>query len=172
MATIPLQTTPSSIEPPFIRRQQANDFDCWTACIATVAGKSLEEVRAVAVENFGLPAHGPYWYSENLIAKIFAHFGFVSSIYKEVTSHTHLPDCCLLLIDYDTETEVGRHVVFFRDKRQKPAIEAVIDVAYWIDDALHIRTDLKTLKPSFYISVHPMAGPTAPASAARSLKSG
>lgn len=166
MATT-LNQAKQPIEPAFKRVQQTGDFNCWLACIATIVGKSLEEVHAVAVKDFGLPAHGPYWYSDTLIAKLFAHFGFVSSIYKEVSSLTHLPGVCILLVDYDTATEIGRHVVFVRDKRQKAAVEYVIDPAYWIEQSLHVRTDVKNLKPAWYISVHPMNTPVASGQAAR-----
>lgn len=156
-----MTSTPSpgtqAIQPAFKRVQQSGDFDCAFACIAIIAGKSLEEVREAAITHFGHPKHGPFWIGEELICKLCAHFGFVASIYKEVTSHTHLPGVCMLLIEYDPATEVGRHVVYVNDKRQKPAVEYVIDPAYWIDQSLHVRTDLKSLKPAWYISVHPMA---------------
>lgn len=149
------------LQPAFKRVQQSNDFDCAFACIATITGKSLEDVRRIAIKEFGHPAVGPFWISEELICKLFAHLKFVCTVYKEVTSLTHLPDVCLLLVDYDPETEIGRHVVYVRDKRQKPAVEYAIDVAHWIEPAQHIRTDIKALKPAWYLQVHPMAKSTA-----------
>ncbi|RZI43661.1 hypothetical protein EGT07_07780 [Herbaspirillum sp. HC18] len=166
MATTLTQAKPP-IEPAFKRVQQSDDFNCWLACIATIVGKPLEEVRAVAVKEFGLPAHGPYWPSDTLIAKLFAYWNFVSSVYKEVSSLTHLPGVCILLVEYDPETEIGRHVVFVRDKRQKPVIEYVIDPAYWIEESQYVRTDIKNLKPAWYISIHPMNAPVAGGQAAR-----
>jgi hypothetical protein len=160
MAATP-STPASSIEPAFKRVQQDNDFDCAFACIATITGKSLEEVRQIAIKEFEHPKHGPYWITEDLICKIFANLKFVCTVYKEVTSLTHLPDVCVLMIDYVPETEIGRHVVYVRDKRQKPAAEYVIDVAYWIDPSQHVRTDVKALKPAWYLQVHPMAKSTA-----------
>lgn len=150
-------TTQPTIQPAFKRVQQSNDFDCAFACIATIAGKSLEEVREAAITDFGHPKHGPFWITEELICKLYARFGFVASIYKECTSMTHLPGVCTLLVEYDPVTEVGRHVVYVCDKRQKPTVEYVIDPAYWIDESLHVRTDVKSLKPAWYISVHPMS---------------
>jgi hypothetical protein len=142
---------------PFIRREQTNDFNCWAACIATLAGTSVEEVWDVAVKNSWVPAHGLYWPTDTLIAKTCAHYGLVSTLWKEISNLTHLPDVCIVLAEYNPETEIGRHVVFVRDRRQKPALEFVIDVAPWIDPSQHVRTDFKALiKGSWYITVTPM----------------
>lgn len=155
MATSPDTTNPT-IDPAFKRVQQSGDFDDAFACIATIAGKSLDDVRQVAISQFGHPKHGPYWVTEDAICKLFAHFGFVSTVYKEITSALHPVDVCIMLVDYDPATEIGRHVVFVRDKRHKPALEYVIDPAYWVDPSQHVRTDFKALKPAWYMGVHPM----------------
>ncbi len=160
MAVIPasVPNTAQSIQPVFKRVEQQNDHDCAFACIATIAGTSLTEVVQVAIDKFGHPAHGPYWVSEDLIAKIFAHYGFVSTVYKEVTKGmVDLPDVAIVMVDYDAEAEVGRHVVFIRDSsNQKQIKEYMIDPAYWIESSLHVRNDFKALQPAWLIGVHPM----------------
>ena len=48
-------------------------------------GKPLAEVRELAVNRFKHPAHGPYWITEDLIAGLLAHYGWVTTVYKEVS---------------------------------------------------------------------------------------
>lgn len=151
--------TAQSIQPAFKRVQQITEHDCAFACIAMITNQSLAEVIQVAVDKFGHPAHGPYWITEELVAKIFAHYGFVSTVYKEVTKGiVDLPDVAIVMVDYDPETELGRHALFVRDQsNQKQIKEYLIDPAYWIEPSLHVRNDFKTLQPAWYIRVHPMS---------------
>lgn len=161
MAATP-PTAPQGLQPAFKRVQQSDDFDCAFACIATITGKSLDDVRKTAVEKFKLPAHGPYWVTEELIAKLFAHYDFVSTVYKDVGKVADIPDVAITMVDYDPETEIGRHTVFVRDKRNpKQTVEYMIDVAYWVGPPMHIRTDINNLPPTWYIGVHPMNKPVA-----------
>jgi hypothetical protein len=79
----------------------------------------------------------------------------VATVYKEVEKLADIADVAICLVDYDRETEIGRHVVFVRDKRNpKQVIEYMIDPAYWIEAAQHVRTDFKTLSPAWFIGVH------------------
>ncbi len=165
MATTPAaSSTPAlGFTPAFKRVAQSNDFDCAFACIATIAGKTLEEVRATAVKQFHLREHGPYWVTEALITSLAAHYGWTATVWKEVlTPILGLPDLAILMVDYDEETELGRHVVFHRIRQAspKPAIEYVIDPAYWVAPDKQITADLKALAPSWYIGLHPMNTPT------------
>lgn len=152
--------TAQSIQPVFkrVQQQQGASHDCAFACIAMIVGKSLAEVIQVAVDKFDHPLHGPYWVTEELIAKIFAHYGFVSTVYKEITKGiVDLPDVAIVMVEYSTESELGRHALFVRDQsNQKQIKEYVIDPAYWIEPSLHIRNDFKVLQPAWYIGVHPM----------------
>ena len=129
MAAVPPSTanTAQSIQPVFKRVQQEGSHDCAFACIATITGKSLAEVVQVAVDKFGHQAHGPYWMSEELIAKIFAHYGFVSTVYKEVAKGlVDIPDVAIVMVDYDAEAELGRHAVFVRDQSNLKQIKQYI----------------------------------------------
>jgi hypothetical protein len=161
MAAIPASATNTAqaIQPVFKRVQQACDHCCAFACIAIITNKSLAEVIQVAIDHFDHPAHGPYWIpGEDLIAKLFAHFGFVSTVWKEVTKGlVDLPDVAIVMTEYREEEELGRHVVFVRDQsNQKQIKEYMIDPAYWIDASLYVRNDFKTLQPAWYIGIHPM----------------
>ena len=162
MATAPAATPAPALgfQPAFKRVAQSGDFDDAFACIATLAGKTLEEVRATAIKLFRHPEHGPYFISETLLNSLFAHYGLVSTVWKAVeTPISGLPDVAILLIDYDEETELGRQVVFHRMRPTsgpKPVIEYVIDPAYWIPPQKQIQADLKALQPAWFIGIHPM----------------
>lgn len=160
MAAIPPSTanTAQAIQPVFKRVEQTSEHDCIFACIAMITNKSLADVLQVAIDKFSHKAHGPFWVTEDLITKIFAHYGFVSTVYKEVTKGlVDLPDVAIVMVDYDPETELGRHVVFVRDQsNQKQIKEYMIDPAYWIESSMHVRNDFKKLVPAWYIGIHPM----------------
>lgn len=152
---------PAGFKPAFTRIQQEGDFDCIFACIAMLTKTSIKDVRQLAVEKFRLPKNGPYWVSETLIASLLAHYRLVATVYKEYDSNP-LPDVAILMVDYDEETEMGRHVLFHRASipdtqggiaRQ----EYIVDPAYWIETQKQLRADWKALKPAYLIGVHPMA---------------
>jgi hypothetical protein len=157
MATNPSATNPASgFQPAFKRVAQSNDCDCAFACIAMVANKTLPEVRQVAVDKFKLPPHGLFWITQDMINGLFAHFGWVSTIYKEATKIAELPDITVLMVDYDPTTEIGRHVLFHR-QRAAGGVEYIIDPAYWVEPTKQIRMDVKGLPPPlWYIGVHAM----------------
>ena len=75
-------STAEGFQPAFARVPQNGDFDCAFACIASITGKPLAEVRELAVNRFKHPAHGPYWITEDLIAGLLAHYGWVATVYK------------------------------------------------------------------------------------------
>ncbi len=146
-------------QPAFNRVAQSSEFDCAFACIAMISGKKdLADVKAAAVANFKFPRTGPYWIDQDLICKLFANFGYVATVYKETTTISELPDVAVLMVDYNPETEIGRHVLFYRQRGaiSKPPLEVIIDPAYWIEPAKQIRTDVKGLPSAYFIGVHPM----------------
>ena len=159
MATTPAANhTPTTGKPPFQRVAQTNDFDCWLACVATLVARPLVEVRQVAVERYKLPAHGPYVFMDDLmIAKLLAHWGFTATVWKESTGIASLPDVAVGLAEFNPETEIGRHVVFVRQRNAagKPVQEWVIDTGFWVPPQHHVR-DPKGFPVSWYIGVTPM----------------
>ena len=163
-------TTPTAIPaselgftPAFKRVAQQENFDDLFACIAMLAGKTLEEVRTTAIKQFRHPEHGPYYIDEQLVASLCAHYQFVSTVWKEVTTPiSGLPDLAILMIEYNTTLEQGRTVLFHRMRPSsgpKPVIEYAVDPAPWVPPQMQIRVDLKSLMPSWVIAVHPMNAP-------------
>ncbi|MDF3835911.1 hypothetical protein P3W85_23600 [Cupriavidus basilensis] len=164
MATIPtsVASTTTSFQPAYQRVQQQGDFDCAFACIAMITGKTLDEIRQLAIDKFDHPAHGPYWITEHLITALLAHHRWVATVYKEATSTADLPDLAIAMVDYDPDTEIGRHTLFHRAKAShdpKIVIEYMVDPAGWIEQSMHIRTDFDACHPSWFIGVHPMSKP-------------
>ena len=160
MATISTATqTATPAQPPFKRVAQTNDFDCWLAAVATIVARPLADVRQVAVEKFKLPKNGPYpFMDDTMIAKLLAHWSLTGTVWKESTGIASLPDVCIGLIDFNPETEIGRHCAFVRqrDDAGKVIQEWMIDPAYWIPENRQIRTDVKAVPIAWYIGVTPM----------------
>lgn len=151
----------------FQRVQQSCDFDCAFAVIAMIAGKTLEDVQQTAINKFKHPKHGPYWITEHLIVSLLAHYGFVGTSYKQSSGIASLPDLCIGMVEYNPDTDIGRHVLFHRmapSGENKLPTEYIIDPAYWINETQHIRTDIKGFPISWYIGIQPMykAGTKAP----------
>ena len=101
-------------QPAFTRVQQTEYNDCAFACIAMLAGKTIAEIRQVAIEKFKHPKHGPYWIDEAMISKLLTHYGWVGTVYKASTGIASLPDIALGMGEYNSETEIGRHVLCHR----------------------------------------------------------
>jgi hypothetical protein len=160
MATNPATATQiQTITPVFQRIPQENNHDCIFACLSMLTNQSLMEIKNISVERFGLNRYGPYWVGEELIAKILANFGLVSTVWKEVVNGIEdLPDIAIAMVDYDPETELGRNVIFVRDRSNPKLVKTYyIDCGYWIDPSLHVRTDLDLLPPAWFIGVHKMS---------------
>ena len=157
MATAATPSTPD-FKPAFTRVQQSNDFDDAFACVAILTGKTLDEVRKVAIEKLKHPKHGPYQITDAFLNKLLGLFDLISTDYKPLRDGIAqlAPDVAILWIGCDPANEnVGRHVVFHRARTTNGAVEYVIDPAYWVTDpAMQIRTDLKALGASWWIGVH------------------
>jgi hypothetical protein len=136
------------------------------AVVAAVAGVSLKDVFKQA-EALGMPKVGPYnhWVDSDLISSLLAGYGWASTEWKEVTSMTHLPSLSICMIDYDSDWEVGRYVLVHsgvKCSHDSKTISYIVDPAA-VEPQSQIRTDLKALKPAWYIGVQPMKAPAAPA---------
>ncbi|MBX3655195.1 MAG: hypothetical protein KF686_13500 [Ramlibacter sp.] len=113
MATTAPIALPDSFEVPFRVVQQETRHDCILAAIATLTGKTLEEVWAAAYK-LGLPKIGVYYVSEDMIAKLLMQLGgLVATVWKDFTSFDALDDVCLLWVDVDKkDPDTGRTVIF------------------------------------------------------------
>jgi hypothetical protein len=125
------------------------------ACIATLTNRSMEDVKKMAFD-MGLPQHGPCYVTEDMIAKLLMKAGgLVGSKYKDFDKFDSLPDVAILLVEYDEDTEIGRHVVWHhvRGTPERPSFHYLLDVASWVDPADQITTAVKTYEPAAYIAV-------------------
>jgi len=142
-------------EPPFKRVQMEERMDDSLACIATLTGRPLEEVKKLAFD-MGLPKNGPCYVTEDMIAKLLMKAGnLVGSKYKDFEKVDLLPDVAILLVDYDEETEIGRHVVWHhvRGTKEQQSFHYIIDVGSWIPEADQFTTAVKAYSPAYYIEV-------------------
>lgn len=167
MASVPTTTGNTPVYRPLFKRVAQNDtkdgIHCASflgelACLATIVGVSLDDVRACAIKN-GLPKHGPFWITDDLIQKIFASYGFKSTEWKQVlTPLSGLPDIAICLTEYDEETEIGQAVVYQRaasKNNPKSCDEWVIDPRWWQPVDKQVTDDVKAIMPSWYIGVYP-----------------
>lgn len=158
MATTPTaaQTPAAGFQPAIKRVAQTDDFSCWLACIAMIVNRPFAEVRQVAVDRFKLPKNGPYpFMDDGLIAKLLAHWSFTATVWKESAGIASLPDLAIGLVEYNPETEIGRHVLFVRQRNEAgKAQEVIIDPAPW--SSQEVRTDIKGFPVSWHIGVHAM----------------
>ena len=159
MATTPTaaQTPATGFQPVFKRVVQTDDFSCCLACIAMIVNRPLAEVRQVAIDRFKLPKNGPYLFMDDgLIAKLLAHWSFTATVWKESTGIASLPDLAIGLVEYNHETEIGRHVLFVRQRNEAGKVqEVILDPAPWSPQ--EVRTDIKGFPVSWHIGVHAMS---------------
>lgn len=149
---------PIDFESEYTRAVQNDDHDCLFAVIATVAGCSANEVRAVAIANDHIPEHGPFIGVDDgsLAAFLAAHYGWVASVWKECTSTYQIKsDVAILLVEVGKFA--GRHVLFARQRNRggQPNLEYIVDCGYWVPPERHYRT-ISDTELSWYIALHPM----------------
>jgi hypothetical protein len=167
MPTIPttVESTPTTFTPAFPFVAQTNDFDDVFACAAMLSGKTIEEVRDIAIAKTKHPVRGPYYFGETHIAALLAQLGFVATVYKEIGRVADIPDVAFLLVDYNPDMEVGRHILFHRARgtHAPGAIEYALDPAPWQKPADRVRTNFKNIAGLWAIGIHAMstkAGPS------------
>jgi ABC-type bacteriocin/lantibiotic exporter with double-glycine peptidase domain len=145
---------PSNYQTRYPRVEQSHPFDCWAACIAMVANKTIDAVTDLALRAKILP-EGPYCISDDAIAKLFIRYGFVSTIYKATSGNIdELPDLCMVLLSYDENTELGHHALMYRE-RELPASPnrcVLIDPAGWVLDSKRVRI-LEEGEASYFIGI-------------------
>lgn len=154
-----VESTPTTFTPAFSFVAQTNDFDDVFACAAMLSGKTIEEVREIAVAKTKHPARGPYYLGETQIAALLAQLGLVATVYKEVGRAADIPDVALLLVDYNADMEVGRHILFHRAKASHASgttIEYALDPAPWCKPADRVRTNFKSIAGPWVIGIHAM----------------
>lgn len=156
-----VESTPTSFTPAFPFVAQTDDFCDVFACAAMAAGKTIEEVREIAIAKTRHPARGPYYLGETHIAALMAQLGLVATVYKEVSRVSDIPDVALILVDYNDDMEVGRHILFHRGKSGHApgtTVEYALDPAPWCKPADRVRTNFKTIAGHWVIGLHAMSG--------------
>ena len=98
------------------------------------------------------------------IEKVFSNYGWKSTEWKQVlTPLPGLPDIAIVILDYSSETEIGRSVVYQRavsKNNPKGFEEYILNPANWKTLNEPLTTDIKGLCPRWYIGVYPMPYPT------------
>ncbi|THT98708.1 hypothetical protein E9531_13560 [Lampropedia puyangensis] len=152
-------SAPVTFSAAYKRIAQSERCDDVLACIAMIAGKTLQEVTAVA-HSLGFAKHGPANMSESLIAKVaMLSAQLVTSNYKDFDTFEALPPLALLYVDYTDEMEIGRHVLWHRPspvKGQESTITGayIIDPGNWIEPKRQITQDFSHLRVDWFLSVH------------------
>lgn len=152
---------PDGFVSPFARVEQRERNDDALACIATITGKTLDDVTQMAIQK-GYPKHGPAFVTNSLITKVLHELGFTAGEYVEVPSIAALPLVAILSVDYQgVDTDIGRHVVWHHvpGTDAYPSFSYVIDVANWVLEPQRMTSDFSHIRfnPSWYIEVLPKA---------------
>jgi len=162
MPVIPtgVESTPTTFTPAFPFVAQTNDFDDVFACAAMLSGKTIEQVRDIAIAKTKHPARGPYYLGEAHIAALLAQLGFVATVYKELSRAADIPDVALILVDFNPDMEFGRHILFHRATASHTSgttIEYALDPAPWCKPADRVRTSFKNMAGTWAIGIHAMS---------------
>lgn len=170
MASAPTKPGNGQLPPgfvsPFKRVPMQGTHDDLLACAATLCGKTIEEVKKMAV-TLGLRANGPFYLDEKLFRKILFNLSNLAvSDYKDFKSVAALPDVCVLCVDYDAD-ETCRHVVFHhvRGTPEIPAFSYALDIGNWIiQPNQQITTDFSHLRmapgEAWYLEITQRASPS------------
>ncbi len=153
-----IESTPTTFTPAFPFVVQTNDFDDVFACVAMLTGKTIEQVRDIAIAKTGHPARGPYYLAETQIAALLAQLQLVATVYKEISRVADIPDVALILVDFNDDMEMGRHILFHRAKGSHApgTIEYALDPAPWCKPADRVRTNFKNIAGHWAIGIHAM----------------
>lgn len=145
--------------PRFTRVAQSHPFDCWAACISMIVKKSVAEVNDLATRTKILP-FGPYWITDETIAKVLIQYGWVSTLYKPTAGITDdLPDLAIVMLGYDEQTQLGHHALAYRQRGLPSQQNKVIltDPAPWKHPREHVRVLRDGDDFSWFIAVKEVA---------------
>jgi len=152
-----VNATPQGIKPAFEPVITSDRHACLLGAIATISATTLEDVFGQA-EQLGLPKVGPYFHSlhEEFLIKLLARYGWVSTVWKECSKTSELPDLSIGLIDYHSELEMGRAVVIHRAKRSDDGKPVVYAIEVAANAPVRVRSDPEAVTPAWYLGIHPM----------------
>ena len=149
---------------PFKRVAMQGTHDDLLACAAVLCGKTMEEVKKMAV-TLGMRANGPFFMDVALFRKILFNLSNLAvSDYKDFKSVAAMPDVAVLCVDYENVNETCRHLVWHHVRAQPdvPSFSYVIDVAPWVGAHQQMTTDLSHLnmQPAWYLEITQRPNPS------------
>jgi len=166
MASAPSKTSNGAlpVASPFKRVAMLGTHDDLLACAAVLCGKSMEEVKKMAV-TLGMRANGPFFMDVALFRKILFNLSNLAvSDYKDFKSVAAMPDVAVLCVDFEDVNETCRHLVWHHVRAQPdvPSFSYVIDVAPWVGAHQQMTTDLSHLQmqPAWYLEITQRASPS------------
>lgn len=139
---------PTGFVSPFKRVPMQGTHDDMLACAATLCGKSLDDVKKMAV-TLGMRANGPFYMDESLFRKILFNLSDLTcSDYKDFAKVDALPNVAVLCGAFSKFDESCRHVVFHHVKGTDKftSFSYLLDPAPWVDSKFYITTDFSEFK--------------------------
>ena len=128
---------------------QANLTDCGLACVAIVAGKSLDTVLRVAVKECGYPKDGPHTTTDENLFKLLDHFGIKYGKKQKVKTVEALPPVAIMETRKMPSTGNSHLVVF---ERTPEGDEHALDPGWWLKQ--QIRSDWNRIKLDTFIPIY------------------
>jgi hypothetical protein len=151
---------PADFQSPFARVAMDHPRgDDALACVATLTGQSLEEITKLAVQ-MGYPPDGPaYVANAGLLTRLLHNFRLAADDWQEVTSFDALPDVAILMVDWHSSLEYGRHVVWHhvRGTETYPAFSYILDPRPTLPVEQQLTTNWSHLRlePPWYLEIRP-----------------
>ena len=127
---------------------QANLTDCGLACVAMVAGKSLDTVLRVAVKECGYPKDGPHTTTDENLFKLLDHFGIKYGKKQKVKTVEALPPLAIMETRKMPSTGNSHLVVF---ERTADGDEHALDPGWWLK--VQVRSDWNRIKLDTFIPI-------------------
>lgn len=127
------------------------------ACVATLTGRSLDEITKLAVQ-MGYPPEGPACVANaGLIGQLLHQFRLATDDWQEVSSFDALPDVAILMVDWNPTLEFGRHLVWHHVR----GTDSYPSFSYTLDPRPHIPTEQQMtsnwshlrLEPAWYLEI-------------------
>ena len=127
---------------------QANLTDCGLACVAMVAGKSLDTVLRIAIKECGYPKDGPHTTTDENLLKLLDHFGIKYGKKQKVKTVEALPPLAIMETRKMPSTGNSHLVVF---ERTTDGDEHALDPGWWLK--VQVRSDWNRIKLDTYIPI-------------------
>ena len=127
---------------------QGNLTDCGLACVAMVAGKSLDTVLRVAVKECGYPKDGPHTTTDENLFKLLDHFGIKYGKKQKVKTVEALPPLAIMETRKMPSTGNSHLVVF---ERTAEGDEHALDPGWWLKQ--QVRSDWNRIKLDTFIPI-------------------